>query len=162
MEPVPDGGDAGGSLALGELIDQHGPALAWDLGRAGFDLWEIVSDLCSDQPHRTPGYWLALIDWIPDDGTAVASMRGGRHWLGWTREAQVAADTWDLHAAVAVAQGGKKAMRKPPPTYPRPKQVARASRTLRKQVRRRLSDLPGAFDVRQFQQPPDGGSTSGG
>ena len=153
MGAVPDGGDAGGSLALGELIDQHGPALAWDLGRAGFDLWEIVSDLCSDRPRRSPTYWLALLDWVPDEGAAVASMRGGRHWLGWTREAQVAADTWDLHAAVAIAQGGKKAMRNPAPTYPRPKQVARAGRALRKQVRRRLADFPGAFDTRALPPP---------
>lgn len=68
---------------------------------------------------------LALLEWIPDDGAMAASLRGGRHWLGWTRRAELAAATWDLHAAVAHAKAGKKAKGKKAPTYPRPKATVR-------------------------------------
>lgn len=104
----------------------------------------------------TPRYVLALIEWVPPSGALAASLRGGRQWLGWSRDSQLLADTWDLHAAVAHAQGGKKARGKAP-SYPRPKSTAPPTRT-----RRRLSSFPGAIDVTQFQQTPESGPTSGG
>lgn len=117
--------------------------MAWDLSRAGLDLWDVVADLVSDRPRRSPGYVLALLGWIPEDGATIASMRGGRHWLGWTRAVDVVADTWDLHAAVAVAGGKKK-----PPTYPRPVRPRPTRRA------KSLSVLPGAVDVRRFTAAP--------
>lgn len=85
---------------------------------------------------------LEVLTWLPVDGHAHAAMRGGRHWLGWTPDTQLAADTWDLHALVAVT-GSKK----PPqvPTYPRPTIPAPPRPPVG-----RLSAFPGAIDVRQY------------
>lgn len=88
---------------------------------------------------------LNLLDWVPVDGHTYAAMRGGRQWLGWTPAAQVAADTWDLNALVAVS-GGKKSPR--PPTYPRPS-AAPATPKARAPVMP-LAQMPGAIDVRQY------------
>ena len=93
-----------------------------------------------------PRYVLALLEWVPPSGALVSSLRGGRQWLGWSRDTQLLADTWDLHAAVAHAKGGKKARGKAP-AYPRPKAVAGQPR----KPRRRLADFPGAFDVRDHR-----------
>lgn len=149
MAEVPGGDPGGGSLSLGGLIDAHGPALAWDLPRAGLDLWDVIADLVSDRPARSPRYMLAVLQWLPVDGPAYASFRGGRHWLGWTPAVQAAADLWDLTAAVAVGQGGSKKKPKPP-TYPRPKAPAPPRAVQR--PRARLSAFPGAVDTRLYPQ----------
>jgi hypothetical protein len=105
---------AGGSLALGELIDSHGSALAWDLsGRA--DLWAWMADILSDAPTRSPRSLLALIEWLPDDGAFAASLRANRDHYGKGSTWHLLADLWDLNATVAMAGSKKK-----PPQYPRP------------------------------------------
>lgn len=93
---------------------------------------------------------LALLEWVPADGATVASIRGGRHWLGWTRSAELLADTWDLHAAIAHAKGGKKAKHRTAPRYPRPKSPPAVAG---QRSRRRLADFPGVIDVRDYQKP---------
>jgi hypothetical protein len=97
---------------------------------------------------------LALAGWAPADGALVASARGGRQWLGWTPGVEIAAATWDLHAAVAHAKAGKKARNRPAPRYPRPKAAPRTAGTRGR--RRGLADLPGAIDTRDYPTPrPD-------
>lgn len=130
MGEVPGGDAAGGSQALAQLIDRYGSALAWDFHRAGLDFWDWMADLLSEAPERSPGYLLALIEWLPDDGAyaacrAAEPQRGepvkatGPHafygkGLAWNQRA----DLWDLQAAIA---GGKGK----PPTYPRPERNTR-------------------------------------
>lgn len=115
MGGVPGGDAAGGSLALGELIDEHQAALAWDFHGQGIDWWAWMSDLLSDEPARCPRYLLELVQWLPDDGAFAASLRGSRDHYGKGSVWHLLADQWDLSAAAAMAGSKKK-----PPQYPRP------------------------------------------
>lgn len=111
MERISGGDSAGGSRALGELIDGHGSALAWDLHGQGIDLCDVLSE----RPQHSPRYILALAEWLPDDGAFAASLRGGAEHHGRGALWHLLADQWDI--AVAAAMSGSK---KKPPTYPRP------------------------------------------
>src|SRR5690606_36243579 len=64
----------GGSVQLGQLIDEHGAALLHDLQGLGVDL----RDLWRPGSTLTPRYVLWLTEQLPDTSAFVASCRGGR------------------------------------------------------------------------------------
>ena len=75
---------SGGSLALGELIDQHGSAIYSDLLSVyGVDLIEVIA---GRSPH-TPRVLLGLIEHLPEGCALPAAMAGrpdGRFWTSQT------------------------------------------------------------------------------
>lgn len=127
------GAQGGGSGALRELIDEHGDALVYDFrAELGLHLPEVIVE------GWDPSYLLTLIGGLPDTSCFVASVRAGddpegwRKFRGWGVDRQLAADHWDLAAALGV--GGKG--RKKPPRYPRPvkRKRRRTWRDLMKQI----------------------------
>lgn len=104
-------GTGGGSLALAELIDLHGSALAGDFASEyGLRLADVVFD-------RPPREVLALVEGLPDTSRFAAHSLGGderwREFLGWGRDRHMVADLWDVHVAANTSKGK-------PPAYPRP------------------------------------------
>jgi hypothetical protein len=109
-------GPGGGSLALAELIDEHGSAVAADF-QAHYGL--RLSDVLFEQSPREV---LALVEGLVayEDSLYVAHDLGGDRWpefLGWGKTRHMLADHWDAMYAIAVGAAGSK---KKPPTYPRP------------------------------------------
>lgn len=113
---------AGGSLALGELIDEHGSALAHDLrAHYGLDLRDVVADLCSGRPTTSPWWLLALIEELPQGSAYVADLQGGRVHRDWTTDRYLLAALFDavqINTVAVVRAGGGKA--KAPKPVPRP------------------------------------------
>jgi hypothetical protein len=62
---------------------------------------------------------------------------------------QLLADTWDLHAAIAAAKAGKKARRREPPRYPRPRAAPAPAATPGRR-RRTLADFARSIRPRDF------------
>lgn len=109
----------GGSYALAELIDAHGAAVASDLlAFYGIDLWDAVADVMAGRGN--PARLLVLAAAPRPGGMLERALRGwdSPEFAGWSVEAGLMADLWDLSVAKAMAGGKKK-----PPTYPRPKAV---------------------------------------
>lgn len=104
----------GGSVQLGELIDQHGKALAYDLQAIGVDL----RDLWRDGSTVTPRWVLWLAEQLPDDSAFIASCRGGKRWRAWNFNNQLLASAVN-HLAAANAQ---RAHKRPRPVIALPKQ----------------------------------------
>lgn len=114
---------SGGSTVLGELIDEHGSALAHDLqAHYGISLRELVADLCSATPTTTPWWALVLVGELPDTSAYAASSLGGRDFRGWGYERHILAALFDAvqiqTVVVARAFGAKGA--KPPKPLARP------------------------------------------
>lgn len=117
------GDEAGGSLSLARLIDDHGDALVYDLLAFGIDLHEYVWGVANGIPQQFgPGRLMLLITWLPEGSAFYASMRGGAHWRAWSNQAEIVASLWDLQYAKATA-GSKKAKKA---HYPRPKKPTHA------------------------------------
>lgn len=76
-----DGHPGGGSLQLGQLIDDgHGAAIRYDLQRVGLDLADVWRGTLA--PRRV----LDLVEQGPDDSAFRASLRGGLEHRAWTLE----------------------------------------------------------------------------
>ena len=119
------GGDrqGGGSLALGELIDKHGTALVSDFRRYhGVWLWDAIDEV-------PPRILLALVEGLPDTSAYAASTQGGREYQGWGVDRHMAANLWDLLAAVNTDP------KKRPPQHPRPNKRKPTGPTMRDLVR---------------------------
>lgn len=105
-------GPGGGSLALGELVDEHGPALVADfLSEYGIRLADILF-------VWSPREVLALVEGLPASGRFQAHLVGGDKWhefWGWDADRHLQANLWDLHVAVNTPKG-KKAEKYPRPT----------------------------------------------
>jgi hypothetical protein len=105
-------GTGGGSLALAELIDEHGDALLADfLEHYGVHLPDVLFEW-------PPRLLLSLaVEGLPFGCRLFAHMEGGsegwRELHGWDKDRAMFADYYDLFAA-AQSWKGK------PPTYPRP------------------------------------------
>lgn len=102
----------GGSLALVELIEEHGSALVADFAHHynGLRLANVVLEW-------SPREVLALVEGLPDDGLLAAHRQGGDQWrefLGWGADRHMFALWLDMYAQ-AHTEKGKKAW-----TYPRP------------------------------------------
>lgn len=104
-------GTGGGSLYLGELIDEHGFALAADfLTEYGIRLADVLF-------VWSPREVLALVEVLPPAGRFQAHLAGGekwREWWGWGTDRHMLADLFNLHVQINTEKG-KKAF-----TYPRP------------------------------------------
>lgn len=127
---------AGGSVKLGQLIDEHGPALLYDLQAIGVDL----RDLWRDGTTVTPRYVLWLVEQLPESSATVASMRGGPQHRSWTTEAHLQAATVNLLFA-ANRQRANKPTRKfpvePPKTGKRkPRRTVTVAQVLANQRRK--------------------------
>jgi hypothetical protein len=79
--------------------------------------------------HYTPRLLLALIMWLPEDSAFVASLRGGRRWLGWSPDRALLADIYDALNLNTVATGNWKRQPKIPP-WPRPNTPKRKPTTI--------------------------------
>jgi hypothetical protein len=108
---VAEGDPDGGSLALGELIDEHGAALVADF-RSHFHvwLWDAIEEL-------SPRILLALVGELPDNGSFAASVQGGREFQGWGIDRHMLANLYD---ATATAGGLTKKGAKTPVEHYRP------------------------------------------
>ena len=102
---------SGGSLALGELIDEHGSALAADfLSEYGVRLADVLFDW-------SPREVLALVEGLPGASRFQAHLAGGEKWRefwGWDADRHLQANIWDLLVQINTANG-KKVVK-----YPRP------------------------------------------
>lgn len=94
----------GGSVELGQLIDKHGKALAYDLQTIGVDL----RDLWRDGSTLTPRWVLWLAEQLPDDSAFVASCRGGRRWRAWNFNNQLLAAAVNQLAAANAQRAHKR------------------------------------------------------
>lgn len=116
MGAVQRGDTAGGSLALGDLIDERGGALYRDLLLYyGVDLVDVVAG----RSHHSPRLVVALIEWLPEDSAFAAAINGGRRWLGWTEDRMLRAALYDAMNANTVATGQWK--KRPPRIDPWPR-----------------------------------------
>jgi hypothetical protein len=75
----------GGSLALGELIDEHGAALFRDLRLYyQIDLVQVVRDMKTRKgTEQWPRLLLYLIDMLPEGSEFQAALAGGREMREW-------------------------------------------------------------------------------
>jgi len=108
---VDQGFSGGGSLALAELIDEHGSALAVDfLAVYHTPLWEAL--------ELPPRVVLALVEDLQYvNGAFAASVQGGAEFRGWGVDRHMLANLYDLSAAIGWA--GSRSPKKAP-THPRP------------------------------------------
>lgn len=117
----------GGSLALAELIDEHGTALVSDFrSYHGVWLWDAVDEV-------PPRILLALVEELPDYEAFAASIQGGREFRGWGGDRHMLANLWDITALTGGAlesKGSKKA-----PKFPRPGKKKSSGPTMRDLVR---------------------------
>src|SRR5690606_23624409 len=78
---------AGGSLALAELIEQHGEAIAADWARfynePHFER-SVLRSLLDADGEWTPGEVLVRTKWLPEDSAFRASLAGGPEHIGWS------------------------------------------------------------------------------
>lgn len=130
------GQPAGGSVQLVKLIDEHGPALTYDLRALGVD----IRDLWRDESGLTPRYVLWLVGQLPESSAFVASVRGGQKFRAWTTEAHMLAGLVNLTFAANYQRAHKKP-KKPPIVPPKPRASARARRTIS------IAGLPSARKV---------------
>jgi hypothetical protein len=131
-------GDPGpGSLALGELIDEYGAALTWDLWKLGIDIRALIRG----DSHVSPRLVLTLVGQLPEDSAYMAARADAEpedtarpakppSWRGWTYDRWLLADIRDLLAGANWQRGGSQG-RKPTPTQ-RP---ARRAPTARDRIR---------------------------
>lgn len=107
----------GGSIALARLIDEYGAALVADFRAVyGMDLVAELHKLMSnDESAMRPRHIFVLVEGLPIDCNFGAAIQGGKDARGWSREAYILADVWDVTAAAAMAGSKQK-----PPRYPRP------------------------------------------
>lgn len=114
-----EGGAAGGSLSLIELLNEHGEELYADFHR--FYRLDLV-DLC--RGRLSPRLVLALIRQLPLDSAFVTAARGGAEYAGWDRHAYLMADLFDaintLTFVTLRANSDKPKKIKPFDPYPRP------------------------------------------
>lgn len=133
------GGDAaGGSLQLGQLIDDgHGQAIRYDLQRIGLDLADLWRGTLA--PRRV----LDLVEQSPDDSAFHASLRGGAEHRAWPIERHFQAALLDAvnTAAWVTAQANSKKSIARPSAVPRPT-VAGTAKASRRVLD--LSKHPGA------------------
>lgn len=122
-----EGLPVGGSLHLGELIDQHGSALAHDFQAVyGLSLRDLVADLCSDQPSITPWWVLGLVEELGENSAFMGSVAGGREFRGWTTDRHIQAGIYDaiqINTVTTARVAGAKGVKSPKP-LPRPGQKA--------------------------------------
>lgn len=85
-------GQAGGSLQLGGLIDQHGECLVADFEQ--YTNYHL-SDLYKPGSGLTPTLALVIIKHLPLGSATVADMRGGPDFRGWDMDRYIAANTLD-------------------------------------------------------------------
>ncbi|HEX6969047.1 MAG TPA: hypothetical protein VF174_09595 [Micromonosporaceae bacterium] len=111
---------AGGSVQLGELIEEHGQALLYDLAALGVDL----RDLWRPGSTVTPRYVLWLVGQLPPDSALGAAHQGGPEFRSWTPQNYLLAAAVNLLAAANRQRAGKRSS-KPLVTPPRRKQKAR-------------------------------------
>ncbi|MCO1575367.1 DUF5361 domain-containing protein [Crossiella sp. SN42] len=106
---------AGGSIALGHLIGDHGAALAADLLRFyGLDLADVLHVESALSPRRV----LALAEQLPEECALVASLRGGMAHRGWTTERYLLAAITDAAQLANWQRAGGRGKR--PTPIPRP------------------------------------------
>ncbi|MCK2242318.1 MULTISPECIES: hypothetical protein [unclassified Crossiella] len=107
---------AGGSLALGQLITDHGAALLADLLRFyGLDLADVLRPGSGLSPRRV----LALAEQLPEDSATVASLRGGPEHRGWTGDRYLLAALADAARLGNWQRGGGHGRRPQPVARPR-------------------------------------------
>lgn len=111
----------GGSLGLGQLIDDHGAELAFDLQRyLSISLADVVADLCSDTPQSSPRWWIALIGQLPMDGAFAAANLGSREHRDWGVVAYLLAallDAVQVNTTVTARAAGAKKFPAPTPAW---------------------------------------------
>ena len=104
-------GSGGGSLALAELIDEHGGVLVADFAdHYGLRLADVVLGW-------SPREVLALVEGLPEGCRFHAQVAGGDKWrefVGWGKDRHMAADMFDLFVQVNTDS------KKKPFRYPRP------------------------------------------
>ena len=128
----------GGSVQLGQLIDEHGAALVHDLQGLGVDL----RDLWRPGATLTPRYVLWLTEQLPDTSAFVASCRGGRQWRPWTFQNQLAAAAVNQLGAANYQRAGKrpKTLITPPKeTKPRKTRVVTVAEIVARQKKNQTS-----------------------
>lgn len=125
MGGVPEQDPAGGSFQLGELIEDHGAALLFDLQRyCGIDLLDVFRLGSGLTPRRV----LWLVGQLPPDSAFSASLRGGAEFRPWTPEMHLLAAVVNLLAAANRQRAGKRGSK---PVVQPPKQERRkATRVL--------------------------------
>jgi hypothetical protein len=117
---------AGGSGALGELIDEHGEAVFADLVQYyGLNLAQALREGSGSSPRQI----LVLIRQLPPESRTVAQIRGGDAFLGWGTDRYLQAVTVDaireLTFAFVSANSKKKPMQPEPVPRPEGKKSAR-------------------------------------
>lgn len=110
-------GHAGGSRILGELIDEYGDELDYELTQAGIDLVEVIAG----RTNWCPGRLLSFIEQLPEDGPFKAALQGGPEFRGWDIQTYLLADLWDgLSTNTLVSGNWAKGKTPKIPPYPRP------------------------------------------
>lgn len=113
---------AGGSIQLGQLIDERCAELTYDLRSLGVD----IRDLFRDGRELTPRYVLILHGQLPDTSASYAAQRGGPEYRPWTATAHLLATLVNLTYAGNRQRGGKptkKPLIEPPNPKKKPSKV---------------------------------------
>lgn len=135
MGRLPAEGPAGGSVQLGELIDEHGEALLFDLQNMGVDLY----DLWRPNSGLTPRKVLWLVGQLPQSSAFAASCRGGAEFRSWTVETYLLAAIANLLQAANRQRAGKRSAKpvvEPPKPKRKPKRVVTVSEIIRRREQR--------------------------
>jgi hypothetical protein len=110
-------GFPGGSLQLGELIDQYGEYLVSDFEQ--FTNYHL-NDIYRPGSGLGPTQALLLIKHLPLESATVAQMRGGQQFRGWNEERYLLANAVDLLSTQLYAFVMAHHSRGPKPREPKP------------------------------------------
>ena len=106
---------AGGSVALGQLIDDYGSVIAADLAEVyHVDLRDLYREGLS------PRWWLNLIVQLPPGSRFYAEKRGGPAFRGWDEDRYAMVAVVNAVRALQWTYVASKSKRKPPALQPFP------------------------------------------
>lgn len=127
---------SGGSLQLGELIDEHGQWIAADL----MDTYGVdIRDVMVPDSGVTPRWLLTLIAGLGEDTRYAASCRGGQHLRGWTMDRYLSVYRLETLRATQWIHTAANSKNRPP--FPKPFPLPKA----KQQRPEKRPEPPGSF-----------------
>lgn len=127
---------SGGSLQLGELIDEHGQWIAADLKDTyGVD----IRDVMVPDSGVTPRWLLVLIAGLDEETRYAASCRGGQHLRRWTLDRYMSVYRLETLRAIQWINTAANSKNRPP--FPKPFPLPKAKQ---QRPEKRL-EPPGSF-----------------
>lgn len=127
---------SGGSLQLGELIDDHGQWIAADL----MEYYTVdIRDVLVPDSGVTPRWLLTLIAGLGEESRYAASCRGGQHLRGWTQDRYLSVFALETQRATQWIHTAANSTKRPP--FPKPFPLPKA----KQQKPEKRAEPPGSF-----------------